>query len=80
MIVTTTHALFDEMSWPYPGVRIGNIEYALRYGTPDKTDLLIAASVIHAYSSLIHKSIKDRNKIIKQLRLAINQSCNEVQQ
>lgn len=39
--------LGDDTTWP---VNVGRIEWVLRYGEPTRSDLLIAASVLHAYA------------------------------
>lgn len=54
----------------------GGIEWRLRYAdytsNPEQlqTDRLVAASIINAYDKLIHSTIKERNRIMNQLKLA----------
>lgn len=62
-------ANFDDMCWPQPGEELSAIEWRLRYAQPSKEDLLMAASVISAYSGLvIRKTQKQRNYVCKKLR------------
>lgn len=64
-IVGPTHIRFDQMTWPKP---LPDLEWVLRYGTPTKTELLNAASILAAYKALLFKSQKDRNHICKVLK------------
>ena len=41
-----------DTTWPDPADPL-KVEWKLRYGTPDRTDLLWAASVISAYKHLM---------------------------
>lgn len=59
---------FDEMCFPQPGEELSQIEWTLRYGTPSKNQLMVAASVISAYSGLVlRKTQKQRNYVCKKL-------------
>lgn len=59
---------FNEICWPVPGERMGEIEHTLRYGEPKRTDLLLAASVLSAYRQLVSSSTRKRNYVIKMIR------------
>ncbi len=60
--------IFNEMTWPFPCGGLSDIAWRLRYGHPNKKDLLVAASVINAYQSLIGRSQKRRNEICQKLK------------
>lgn len=62
------YAFFGGTTWPLPD---GEISWLLRYGTPTRGDLLLAASVISAYSALIKMPERRRRPIIATLRRAI---------
>lgn len=64
-------ARFDEMTWPLPEVEEDGVEWRLRYGTPTREDLLVAASYMHAYSSLVCSTQKERNKVVACLRFLL---------
>lgn len=66
-----SHALFDDMSWPCPGQRLNEIEHALRYGEPTKSELMVAASVLSAYSDLVRCPQVKRAYVVRRLREAI---------
>lgn len=65
---------FDGMCWPIPDEHTGHesVEGRLRYSpeTLSRQDMLYAASVIRAYSSLIYQTISDRNVAVDQIRKA----------
>jgi len=69
------YANFDGMFWPIPEehTEFDSVEWKLRYSpqTLSREDMLYAASIINAYSSLIHKTIKNRNAVVKGIREAI---------
>ncbi len=58
---------FDDMTWPNPTDPSG-VEWQLRYGTPSRMDLLVAASFISAYANLIELPVRERNKRVAQMR------------
>jgi len=66
---------FDEMCFPQPGEDLSQIDWVLRYGTPTKNQLLVAASVISAYSGLIlRKTQRQRNSICKKLKAGADET------
>lgn len=65
---TNFYRSFDGMCWPAPSEKMGEISWRATHGTPTRTDLLVAASVMNAYQELIGMSAKRRDKIIKELR------------
>lgn len=73
--MTTTHQtnthirIDDEMTWPLPN---GDLEWRLRYGKPTRQDILVAASIIHSYGSLVKHPIKRRDYIVRHLKEATN--------
>ena len=63
-------ASFDGMTWELPGEYMSDVEYALRWGTPTKQQLLYAAGVISAYRQMIIDPETKRRKVIQALRSA----------
>jgi hypothetical protein len=65
---------FDGMVWPAPSVRMGDLEWKLRH-SPDMVttqDMLLAASVIEAYTQMIVDPVTKRQKVIAELRKGPN--------
>ena len=61
---------FNQMGWPRPS---SDLEWVLRYGEPNKNQLLLAAWIIQAYGDLIlFKTQKKRNEICKTIKDAHN--------
>jgi hypothetical protein len=59
-------AHFDEMCWPLPNP---GLEWRLRYGKPTREDILVAASILNAYQSLVcRKTPKQTRHIISTIR------------
>jgi hypothetical protein len=54
--------LDDGTVWP---VNVENIEWQLRYGTPSRSDLLIAASVLNAYTAMTDPTIRASQAEVK---------------
>lgn len=67
---SVTRRLGDDTAWPVPGEKMGDLERCLRYGVPDKSCLLEAASVINAYSYLISLSLADARKKLALIKKA----------
>jgi hypothetical protein len=67
-----SHRTFDEMTWPCPGDRLNRLQWVLRYGTPTKEDLLLAASVLSAYHQMVWDPLAKRQKVIAELRKGPN--------
>jgi len=65
------YASFDDMCWPIPCNELSGLEWRLRYSTPTKSDLLVAASVVSAYQGLIEKPGKFRDQVIKKIKKVI---------
>ena len=51
---------FDGMAWPNP-CQCPSLDHKLRYGSPDKEDLLLAASIVSAYEVLVMVGSKTRS-------------------
>ena len=67
---------FGEMNWPLPGThKDPSLEWTLRYGTPSRSDLLVAASIIGAYEELIDCPETKRRYVVRELRKAIRASA-----
>lgn len=72
VLASGAYASFDEMCWPVPGERAGEVEWCLRYA-PDRlsrSDQLLAASIISAYRQMVGDPQTKRRAVIRQLRLA----------
>lgn len=55
-------SFYNGTVWPVPdSSKDPGLEWTLRYGTPTKEDLLMAASVVAAYCALIRQPQKLRN-------------------
>ena len=65
---------FDDMSWPSL-VGLDDIEWNLRYGIEVKPEeypaLLMAASVVSAYRSLLQSTKARREKMVSKIRKEI---------
>ena len=60
---------FDGMCWPAPSENLAEVEWRARHhATPSKNDLMVMASVCAAYQELIRLPLRQRDKIIKELR------------
>ena len=57
----------EGMTWPNP-LDPGKLISTLTWGTPDKNDLLLAASYISAYQQLFKDGQKIRNWKIQQIK------------
>lgn len=68
-----TYLHFDRMTWPNPHDP-QRVEWTLRYGTPDRAQLLAAASMIAAYKQLVFDSQRARNEKISALRRMLDHS------
>lgn len=66
-----------EMTWPFPGKRLAEVEWALRYGEPTRSDLLVAASVISAYEALVLDPQRKRQMVVRELRRAVASELQE---
>jgi hypothetical protein len=68
---------FDGMTWPNPADPLG-VEYRLRYGTPSRSDLMVAASFVAAYRQLVDDPVRRREAKIRGIRIAHNALFTEV--
>lgn len=64
------NARFGEMTWPMAGDKLSELEHAMRYGTPDRSALLQAASVLSAYWHLVNAPKRKRDYVVAMLRKA----------
>lgn len=72
-----THLHFDGMAWPNP-TDPTEVQWRLRYGKPTRSDLLLAASHMSAYTQLVYDPQRIRNEKIASLRkLAANTNTSE---
>lgn len=66
---------FESMTWPNPADPL-DVEWTLRYGTPTRAQLRVAASMIMAYKQLVADSVRSRNAKVSALKNAIGQDPN----
>lgn len=59
----------DSMTWPNPGDP-GEVQWRLRYGSPDQADLLFAAAVMSAYAHLFDMPRRVRDLRFRQVKNA----------
>lgn len=64
-----TYLHFDGMAWPDPADP-REVEWTLRYGTPTREQVLVAASFIAAYKQLVADPQRARNDNVRRLRAA----------
>lgn len=65
----TRIVLSDGSSWPLPNT---DLEHTLRYGEPDRRELLAAAAILNAYFALTAQSIEaKRNLVCREIRAAL---------
>jgi hypothetical protein len=71
----------DGSSWPRPALESDDeygIGHLLRYGTPTRSDLLVAASVIDAYGYLIMESTREKRDLVcREMRTAAKEELVE---
>ncbi len=69
MKLTEYSVSFDGMCWPRPSAALSDLNWKLRYGgTLTNSERLIAASVLSAYTQMVHDPAKKRNKVISKIR------------
>jgi hypothetical protein len=61
---------FDNMTWPVPGERMDEAAHRLRYGGESRADILLAASVMHAYAQMVAGTSHKRNAVVRNIRKA----------
>ena len=72
-----THLRFDGMTWPNPSDPLA-VEWTLRYGTPTRAQLHVAASMIAAYKQLAWiDAQRERNRKVTALRQAMKEDDHE---
>lgn len=59
---------FNGRTFPGVGEALGELEWTLRYGEPTQTQLLAAASVLHAYCFLVKTTNRDRLDVTRRLK------------
>lgn len=66
--------LSDGSSWPRPALESDEeygVGHTLRYGSPTRSDLLVAASIIDAYGYLVMESTRDKRDLVcREIRAA----------
>lgn len=64
------YVYFDQMTWPNPNDP-KLVEWALRYGTPTKAQLRLAASMCAAYKQLVGDTRTRRDAKVAGIRRAL---------
>ena len=67
---SATFVRTEQTGWPRPGTALDTLDHRLRYGTPTKSDLVMAATVLSAYSALCEKPREVREAVIRAMRKA----------
>jgi len=62
-----SYLTFEGMCWPNP-TDPAMVQWRLRYGSPSHTDLMVAASFMHAYAHLIDLPRRERDQRVSQIR------------
>ena len=57
----------DDTTWPNPHDP-NEVQWRLRYGTPTRSDLLVAAEVMAAYRALVHATSHRRAEVVRHLK------------
>jgi hypothetical protein len=67
------YAAFDGMAWPVPSPRLDEIQWRMRYARESLTpeDLLVAASVLCAYSEIVSCDAAKREYVTSQIRESV---------
>lgn len=67
------YAAFEDMVWPKPSSRLDDLQWRMRYAPDSVTpnDLLIAASVMDAYDSLVMCDTVKRETVVAGIRKRI---------
>lgn len=65
---------FDGMTWPLPGSRMDEAEHRLRFGGATREDVLLAASVMHAYRQMVEDTAKQRANVVRTLRKTMSEA------
>ena len=60
--------------WPAPTGQLGDVEYALRYGAPTRSDILHAASVLNAYRALVFQPQARTRVVLSKIRKLCEES------
>jgi len=66
-MASDSYLCFEGMTWPNP-TDPNDVQWRLRYGTPRRRDILVAASFMHAYAHLIDLPQRERNERVSQIR------------
>lgn len=77
--IGATFAVLDNGTcWPLPsgGEHNANTAWALVHGTPTREQLLHAASILDAFSTLLQKPQRERNAVCSALRKALDEREN----
>lgn len=73
--------LSDGSSWTLPAVESDDeygVGHTLRYGTPSRSDLLVAASIIDAYGYLLVQSTREKRDLVcREIRAQLNEGEND---
>jgi hypothetical protein len=66
--VADRYLRFGEMVWSLPD---DDLEWRLRNGTPSRSDLLHAASILADYHALIYSPVRKSAAVLRALRSAV---------
>jgi len=63
------YATFDGMAWPMPCEQLDELQWRMRYSPESlsRSDMLLAASVLCAYSNLIQCNAAKRESVVRSI-------------
>ncbi len=70
-----TFLSFADMAWPHPDDPL-EVEWSLRYGSPSREQMMVAASIVAAYRQLVADPVRRRNETIAGLRRAVREATD----
>lgn len=62
----------EGMTWPAPSDALDDVQWRLRFSSPTKSDLLVAAGVMAAYNQMVADPKSKRDMIVRELRKGPN--------
>lgn len=66
----------EGMTWPAPSDALDDVQWRLRFSSPTKSDLLVAAGVMAAYNQMVADPKSKRDMIVRELRKGPNLTPN----
>jgi hypothetical protein len=64
----------SDMTWPQPGAALNAVARALIYERPNRQNGLVAAAVIHAYTTMVLDPRDKRQRVVAALRTILRRA------